>query len=141
MTAVEFHTGVADPLEFACRLLRKAFRRGARVVVTAGPALLSQLDDRLWTFEAQEFVPHLRWPPARPALAERTPIWLVDGAPPPGSPPVLVNLGAAAVAEPAAFDRIIEIVAADDEARRSGRARWRAFEAAGLPITHHKAAG
>ena len=51
MTEVEFHTGVADPLGFACRLLRKAYRRGARVLVTAPPERLAQLDRLLWTFD------------------------------------------------------------------------------------------
>jgi len=140
MTAVEFHTGVADPLVFACRLLRKACRQGARVAVTAPSAVLAALDERLWTFEAQSFVPHLRWSPARSAQAARTPIWLIEGAPPPASPPVLVNLGAAPVAAAEAFERIIEIVSDDDEDRRAGRARWRAYEALGLSITHHNAA-
>jgi DNA polymerase-3 subunit chi len=143
VTTVEFHTGVADPLAFACRLLRKAYRRGARVAVTAPPARLAALDEQLWTFEAQDFVPHLRWSSARAAQAARTPIWLIDGTPPPGSPPVLVNLGAEplpASAAVGAFERIIEIVADGDEDRRSGRARWRHYEAQGLPITHHRAA-
>jgi DNA polymerase III subunit chi len=140
VTAVEFHTGVADPLAFACRLLRKACRQGARVAVTAPPAVLAALDERLWTFDAQSFVPHLRWTPARPAQAARTPIWLIEGEPPAASPPVLVNLGAAPVAAAAAFERIIEIVSDDDEDRRAGRARWRAYEAQGLSITHHNAA-
>jgi hypothetical protein len=35
MTEVEFHTGVDEPLGFACRLLRKAYRKGSRVLVTA----------------------------------------------------------------------------------------------------------
>lgn len=140
MTAVEFHTGIADPLVFACRLLRKACRQGARVAVTAPPEVLAALDEKLWTFEAQSFVAHLRWTPARSAQAARTPIWLIDGAPPPASPPVLVNLGAAPVAAADGFERIIEIVSADDEDRRAARARWRSYEARGLPITHHPAA-
>jgi DNA polymerase-3 subunit chi len=143
VTTVEFHTGVADPLAFACRLLRKAYRQGARVAVSAPPTVLAALDERLWTFEAQAFVPHLRWTPARSAQAARTPIWLIEGAPPPGSPPVLVNLGASPAPGPAgtgAFERIIEIVSTDDDDRRAARARWRAYEAQGLPITHHNSA-
>ena len=137
-TRVEFHTGVADPLGFACRLLRKAYLQGARVLVTAPPSSLAQLDEQLWSFEAQSFVPHLRWR-AGAAAAARTPIWLVDGAPPAGAPPVLVNVGAPIVDAPQDFERIIEIVAADDAERHAGRARWRGYEALGLPITHHGA--
>ena len=37
MTDVSFHTGVLDAVPYACRLLRKAWRSGARVAVF-GPA-------------------------------------------------------------------------------------------------------
>ena len=137
-TAVEFHTGVADPLAFACRLLRKAYRRGARVLVTAPAPQLEALDRALWTFDERDFVPHLRLAGAPdPALAARTPIWLTDAAPPPGCPEVLVNLGAAVADELAPFTRVIEIVAADADTEQAGRARWREYRARGLPVTHH----
>ena len=58
---VEFHTGVADELAFACRLLRKAYHQGARVLVRAPSARLARLDRELWTFAEREFVPHLRF--------------------------------------------------------------------------------
>jgi len=138
---VEFHTGVADELAFACRLLRKAYHQGARVLVRAPSARLARLDRELWTFAEREFVPHLRFsaPAAPPAAAARTPIWLVDGEWPENPPPVLVNLGAEAPAQPQAFERIIEIVAADADDEQRGRARWRAYKAAGLDVHHHGA--
>ena len=137
---VEFHTGVADPLGFACRLLRKAYRQGVRVTVTAPEATLAALDRALWTFEERDFVPHLRVAAGRtPAIAARTPIWLLDGPPPPGAPGVLVNVGAAAPADLAPFTRIVEIVAADPDETQAGRERWRAYKARGLEIRHHAA--
>ena len=60
MPQVEFHSGVAAPLQYACRLLRKAWRQQVAVLVTAPPPLLAALDRELWTFEALEFVPHRR---------------------------------------------------------------------------------
>jgi DNA polymerase-3 subunit chi len=140
VTEVEFHTGVADPLGFACRLLRKAYRAGARVQVTAPAQTLAALDRQLWTFEEREFVPHARLPGARAALAARTPIWLVAEAGLPGAPPLLVNLGADAPAETLALDRLIEIVSDDADDTERGRQRWRAYKARGLAIRHHTAA-
>ena len=136
---VEFHTGVADELGFACRLLRKAYHKGARVLVRAPSARLMRLDRELWTFVEREFIPHLRLAAAgaAPGQAARTPIWLADGEVPAGHPPVLVNLGADLPAQPQAFDRIIEIVGAEPDDERRGRARWRAYKAAGLDIKHH----
>ncbi len=138
MTEVEFHTGVADKLAFACRLLRKAYRKGARLAVIGPSPLLAALDRELWTFDEREFIPHLRLHSAvLPPAAPRTPIWLLDGPLPEGTPGVLVNLGAAAPAEPKRFSRIIEVLAVDADDERLGRERWRAYKADGLNITHH----
>lgn len=138
---VEFHTGVDDELGFACRLLRKAYHKGARVLVRAPSARLVQLDRELWTFAEREFLPHLRVPAAGqlPPLAARTPIWLVDGEPPAGCPPVLVNLGAAMPTSLQGLQRVIEIVGTDPDEAQRGRARWKAYKAQGLDVTHHGA--
>ena len=146
ISEVEFHTGVADELDFACRLLRKAYRRGARVLVTAPPEVLARLDRALWVFEERDFVPHVlvgdqaaRPLPAADVLA-RTPIWLAGGAVLAGAPDVLVNVGADAPEDLARFSRVIEIVGADPDAEQAGRQRWRTYKARGLQITHHAAA-
>jgi DNA polymerase-3 subunit chi len=140
VASVEFHTGVADPVPFACRLLRKAYRSGARVLLTAPAATLAALDEALWTFEAQGFVPHVRVPGPASALAPRTPIWLASEAPPPPRPPVLVNLGASAPAGPDDFERVIEVVGLDEPARRAARERWRHYEQWGVTPLHHAGA-
>ena len=140
MNEVEFHTGVADKLGFACRLLRKAYRRGARVLVTGPGVVLAALDRDLWTFEERDFVPHLRVSGVASPLASRTPIWLVDGAVPEGAPDVLVNLGAEAPADLSRFSRVIEVLSTEAEDEQAGRQRWRDYKARGLNVTHHPAA-
>ena len=137
MTEVEFHTGVADPSAFACRLLRKACRAGVRVLVTAPPATLAALDRALWTFDERDFVPHVRQPGASAPVAARTPIWLAPHAGLPGAPRVLVNLGAEAPEDLGPVERLIEIVASDADEADRGRNRWRAYKARGLQIVHH----
>ena len=144
LTEVEFHTRVADRVDFACRLLRKASRHGARVLVTAPEDVLAELDRALWVFEEREFLPHVRMPGARPAVAARTPVWLArDATLPgvPGTPRLLLNLGAEAPADLAALDRVIEVVSAEPDDAEAGRQRWRAYKAAGLDIKHHAAVG
>ena len=139
---VEFHTGVADRLGFACRLLRKAYRKGARVLVTAPGPVLAALDRELWTFEERDFVPHARIGPSTPAgLAQRTPIWLTEGPVPDGAPDVLVNLGADAPTDVSGFSRIIEVVSREPDDEQAGRLRWRAYKSRGLEVRHHPAAG
>jgi len=139
MPQVDFHSGVDAPVPFACRLLRKAWRQGSAVLVTAPGATLAALDRELWTFEAQEFVPHLRVRTGQPvdAALRRTPIWLCEGEPPSPFPKVLVNLGSELPESGERFERIIEIVPGDAEERQRARARWRAYEASGWTIRHH----
>lgn len=138
MTEVVFHTGIADKLGYTCRMLRKAYRQGVRVVVRGDPADLTRLDPLLWTFEQLEFVPHARLRPDEPvndALA-RTPIWLVDdgAVAPPAA--VLVNLGPRPVERIDGYQRVIEVVGADAADRQAGRQRWRQYEHQGQAVSH-----
>lgn len=140
LTEVEFHTGVVDRVGFVCRLLRKAHRQGARVLVTAPEPLLIELDRALWVFDEREFLPHVRMPGARPAVAARTPVWLALDAVLEGveaAPRLVVNLGAAAPSNVSVLERLIEVVSAEPDDVEAGRQRWRAYKAAGLVIKHH----
>ena len=137
---VEFHSGVAEPLDHTCRLLRKAHAAGARVVVHGPGALLNQLDQALWTFDALSFVAHVRLragalPSAQQA---RTPTWLVDDAAAVPAREVLLNLGPAMVEGWEDFARVIEIVSADPDDADAGRRRWRHYgERPGIERVHH----
>lgn len=146
MTDIAFHTGVPDKLDYACRLLRKAWRSGSRLVVVGAPEELSRLDQALWVFEHEEFVPHLRVRQGEvPAAAmRRTPIWLSDSAEVPADAGVLVNLGPDFVDAFDRFDRVIEVVAMDAPEAQAARQRWRRYTAVGLQpanIPYGQAAG
>ena len=138
---VEFHTGVADPVAFACRLLRKAWRMGAKLTVTAPQPTLLVLDNALWTFDAQEFLPHLRWPAAA-SVAARTPVWLCEGDVPPEAPRLRVNIGAEPPTDAGMVDRVIEIVGDGPQDKTAGRVRWRHYEQHwGIKPVHHAVGG
>jgi DNA polymerase III subunit chi len=141
VTEVEFHTGVSDKLAFACRLLRKAYRKGARVAVSGPAPLLAALDRALWVNDERDFVPHLRLSAGAslPSTAARTPIWLIDGEAPGGAPTVRVNLGAPLPADLERCTRVIEVLSTDAEDAQEGRQRWRDYKARGLRIVHHSA--
>lgn len=139
MTEVEFHTGVADRIGFACRLLRKAYRRGVRVLVTAPSEDLAALDRALWIFEERDFVPHVRMPGAPAPVAARTPIWLATQVGAAGAPGVVLNLGADAPEDLSTLDRLIEVVGNEPDDTERGRGRWRGYKQAGLQIRHHAA--
>ena len=140
MTEVSFHFNVPHPLAYACRLLRKATRQNARVVVTAPAATLAALDHALWTFEPLDFVPHLR-PLAGAAVAERlraTPVWLLERAADAVHHDVLLNLGPQAPEGFESFARVIELVSADDDGRAAGRLRWKHYASRGYEIQRHE---
>lgn len=139
MTEVNFHHGAADPIAHACRLLWKAQQRGSRVTVRADEEALDRLDRALWTFDERAFVPHFRLR-AGASLSQRfvrTPIWLVDHVADAPEAQVLVNLGPDIASGFESFERLFEIVGADDAARHSGRQRWRHLQARGYEIESH----
>lgn len=139
MVDVAFHTGLDDKLVYACRLLRKAYRQGARVLVRGDAEQLGRLDPLLWTFEPLEFVPHVRLRSGQRPGAElnRTPIWLAeDESAPLADVNVLVNLGPEPIRQPDRFARVIELVGSTDDERRSGHQRWRYHESCGAKPSH-----
>lgn len=142
MTEVSFHFNVPDSLHYACRLLRKATRQGAHVVVTAPAATLTALDRALWTFEPLEFVPHLRVAPgaAPAARLQDTPVWLVEQTADAARRDVLLNLGPEPPAGFESFARVIEIVATEEQERAAGRQRWKHYAGRGYDILRHEVA-
>ncbi len=141
MQPIEFHTNIEDPVGFTVRLLRKAYRQGARVLVTAHPTTLERLSRQLWAGYEHEFIAHVRVDLCQPGQAARTPLWLasaVTGGQ--NEPTVVINVGAAAPSDAARLERLIEVVSAEELDAAEGRQRWRLYKAAGFPLTHVNAA-
>lgn len=140
MTRIDFHSNVPDKIAYACRLVRKARSQNMRVVMLAADAeQLRQLDESLWTFSDLDFLPHVS---AGSPLAAQTPIILTEVANAGGELPhyqILVNLSQQPPANFARFERMFEIVAADDDDRLAGRERYRHYQQRGYPLTHYDA--
>ncbi len=134
MTRIDFHTNIPDKIGYTCRLVRKARGADQKVVVYGDSAQLAALDQALWTFSEQDFLPHVM---AGDELAAQTPVILTsdaDAALPHHQ--VLVNLAAATPAHFARFERMFEIVSTGDEDVQSGRERYRQYQQRGYPLTH-----
>ena len=135
MTRIDFHSNVPDKLGYACRLTRKAFLARHRVVLlTENDADLASLDQLLWTFSDQDFLPHVAV--GTPGM-EFTPILLTDsdGVDLP-SHEILINLSTRTPANFARFERMFEIVSQDETDRSLGRERYRYYQQRGYPLTH-----
>ena len=121
----------------ACRLAEKAYEQGLRVQLrTADTATTAQLDELLWTFSDRSFVPHCIWP-GDPELVKETPVLISSSAGPETHRGVLINLSASVPDDGRAFERVLEIVAADDAAKRLARGRWRTYRDSGLEPRSH----
>ena len=127
-TAVAFHFNAPSKLAYACKLVRKLQRVHMPLVVLAEPDMVIKLDDALWAFGGEsQFLAHCQGG-ADAAVLQRSPTVLVtdlDGTLPHNR--VLLNLSAQMPSNFARFERVIEVVSADDEADRlQARQRWRA---------------
>ena len=134
MTRIDFHSNVPDTLTYVCRLVRKAYGAGQKVVVHGAPQQLAQLDARLWSFSPLDFLPHSGVDSPNAAV---TPIILAAALDAVPHHQLLVNLAPEAPAQFASFERLIEVVGATPEARDSGRERYRFYRERGYPLTHH----
>ncbi len=136
MTEVAFHFNVPDKLAYGCRLLRKAWGSGARVVVTAEPDTLERLDLMLWTFSALEFVPHCRVTAPAATLAA-SPVLLAPTLADCPHHEVLVNLGQDVPPGFERFERFIELVTGADADRVAARSRWKHYADRGYAMQRH----
>lgn len=136
MTQIDFHTNVPDKLLYTCRLIRKALNDGWQVVVFCGDdGELGKLDQVLWTFSEQDFLPHVR---AEDPLAATTPVVLTssDEAALPHHR-LLVNLATVSPAHFARFERLIEVVSTDEHEVALGRERYAYYRQRGYPLKHY----
>lgn len=142
MAEVAFHFNAPDKAAYACRLLRKAYLKGARVAVLAPGEQLDTLDRGLWLLAQGEFVPHCVTSDPEPTR-RHSPIHLLDRLDDRAPTQVLVNLTDAVPDDYARFERVIEVVGLDDQDRALARQRWRRYQADGVEPQRHdlKSAG
>ena len=140
-TKVDFYT-LGEPdrrarLVTACRLAEKAYDQGLRVAVRTGSAAeTAEFDELLWTFSDRSFVPHVVWP-TEPDVVAATPVVVGSSSLPASHRDVLINLAPDAPADFSAYARVCEVVGGDEDAKKAGRHRWRAYRDAGCAPEAH----
>ena len=139
MTRVDFYIlqdsqPQAQPL-FTCRLTEKAYKQGHRVYIhTESPGQLKQLDDLMWTFRSGSFLPHAIYAGGDTG---GQPVLLGQDVEPEGSDDVLINLSGKVPPFFSRFNRVVEPVAADDNARAAARERYRFYQDRGYTLKTH----
>jgi DNA polymerase-3 subunit chi len=147
MTNISFHFNVADTLMYACRLIRKAWQQESPVLVIGEAAWLDELDGLLWTFSATDFIPHsLVGVDADDVSDAKVNVWLAEpdqiNTLAANYTGFLIHCGTAHSTHPIGFerfDRLIEIVAADEATKALARQRWIYYKERGYPLTHRDA--
>jgi DNA polymerase-3 subunit chi len=127
--------------DFACRLTEKAYLRDLTVVIlNEGEADLQTMDELLWTFNESSFVPHaIHRDAASPGAAgPASPVRLTPTLATIGAVDLLVNLSGSLPTRMERFARIAEVIDADDERRRLGRERYKAYRELKLPLETHQ---
>ena len=134
MTSIDFYFNAADRLQVACRLAAKALAERKRMLVyTPDTELAARLDRMMWTWPAIGFVPHCT---VHDPLAAETPV-LIGGDDEAADIPILLNLSADCPPHFASFERLLEVVGADEADREPARARFRLYKSRGYAIASH----
>jgi DNA polymerase-3 subunit chi len=123
---------------FACRLTEKAYLKDLKIVIVNDTLTDAQaLDDLLWTFNERSFIPHKLCEDAQ-SFDPATPVHLILESADIPKADLLVNLAHRLPAHLERCTRIAEIIDADDERRRLGRERFKAYRDLKLTLETHQ---
>jgi len=137
MTEVAFHFNAPDKLAYACRFARKVLRSDMRLVITGPGESLDRLDRMLWGLGPSDFVAHVR-SDGDEDMVRASPVLLATDARTSSHHEVLLNLGQSVPEGFAQFEKLIEVVSAqDEEDRNAARDRWRHYAGRGYQIVRH----
>ena len=135
MTTIDFYFNAEDRLQVACRLAAKAVSQNKRMLVYAPDAdTASRIDKMLWTWQAIGFLPHCA---ASDELAAETPVLIAAGEETPAGCALILNLSAQAPPHFTRFERLFEVVPAEEAGRAAGRERYRFYLERGYKIANH----
>jgi len=122
-----------DPLLLVCELAKRAFESGqSTLILTRSADEADALDEKLWEFDESAFIPHQLAGDDDDTL---TPVLIVaPGAETPDRP-LVINLRDECA--PGLFERVLEVVPADEAQRLGSRERWKTYKAAGFEVNKH----
>ena len=123
-----------QPLLLVCELAKRAFAADLPTLVLARDmAQAEALDDLLWSFDPDEYLPHQI--AGMDEGDDDTPILIATPDMDIPARPMLINLRDGA--PNGSFDRVLEVVPADPSARGPLRERWKQYQALGYALNKH----
>ncbi len=130
----ESENNVPAHFDLAARIAADQYRQGARVFIyTNGKDDSHIIDEHLWAFEVDSFVPHNIQGEGPNAGA---PVEIGDFAPA-GKRNVLINLATVVPDFVARFSQIYDFVPASDELKQAARERYKQLRQLGATLSTH----
>ena len=121
----------AQPLLLVCELAKRAFAADLPTLVLARDmAQAEALDDLLWSFDPDEYLPHQI--AGQDEDEDEAPVLIAQPEIDAPLRPLLINLRDAAPTGD--FARVLEVVPADPAARGPLRERWKHYQALGFDL-------
>lgn len=136
MTDIRFYHLTTQTIDQALpAILAKALSGGHRVLVKlADETQVDQINDVLWTYRADSFLPHGT---AKEGYGDQQPIWITAGDDHPNQANVLVMGARVFEDNVSAFDMVCAFLPGhDDENIQHARQRWKDYTASGHQITY-----
>jgi len=134
LTRIDFYQTSGDEHAFACRLIDMVYRKGRQIYVhTSTEELARTLNEQLWTFKEDSFVPH-----SLHSEAMDVPIKIGFDHEPEEHQDVLVNLSGQIPHFFSRFDRVAEIVPVDQNSRKSARENYAYYKERGYVLNYHQ---
>ena len=134
MTRIDFYQVSGDEHEFTCRLIDKVYRLGHRIYVHACDASeADKLDEHLWAFQPDSFVPH-----ALQASGGEAPVKIGFDHEPVEHQEVLINLSGEVPDFFSRFERVAEVVPVDENSREAARRNYGFYKDRGYQLNYHK---
>ncbi|WP_028916491.1 DNA polymerase III subunit chi [Pseudoxanthomonas sp. J35] len=123
-----------QPLLLVCELAKRACAANQFTLILARDAAQAEeIDDLLWSFEPDAFIPHQI--AGTDEEDELTPVLIVAPGTEAPARPLVLNLRDEAWQQPC--ERVLEVVPADPAARGPLRARWKQYQAMGYELNKH----
>ena len=134
MTRIDFYQTSGDEQAFVCRLIDMVYRKGRQIYVhTSTEEQAKALNEQLWTFKEDSFVPH-----SLHSEAMDVPIKIGFDHEPEEHQDVLINLSGQVPHFFSRFDRVAEIVPADQNSRKSARENYAYYKERGYVLNYHE---
>lgn len=110
--------------QIACRLCRKLWQKNKMWIYAPTSAEQHQMDELLWSFDANSFLPH--------GIDQLDAPICISGQLPTSNDWMVINFSTEALPQLERFAHVIEIVEQDETMKQQGREKFKQYRRAGI---------